>query len=61
MEIREEQRKLGLAMVMALDRSGSMGASAGGSTKMQLANRGAATAIELMSAMDAVAVLAVDT
>ena len=61
MEIREEQRKFGLAMAIALDRSGSMRASVGDTTKMQLANRGAATAIELMSAMDAVSVLAVDT
>lgn len=61
MEIREEQRKFGLAMAIALDRSGSMQAMVGDVTKMQLANRGAATAIELMSAMDAVSVLAVDT
>jgi uncharacterized membrane protein len=61
MEIREEQRKFGLAMAIALDRSGSMQATVGDTTKMQLANRGAATAIELMSAMDAVSVLAVDT
>lgn len=61
LEIREEQRKFGLAMAIALDRSGSMSASAGGTTKMQLANRGAATAIGLLSPMDAVAVMAVDT
>lgn len=61
MEIREEQRKFGLAMAIALDRSGSMRASAGGTTKMQLANLGAVGAIELMSPIDAVAVLAVDT
>lgn len=61
LEIREEQRKFGLAMAIALDRSGSMGATVGDATKMQLANRGAATAIELMSAMDAVSVMAVDT
>jgi Mg-chelatase subunit ChlD len=61
MEIREEQRKFGLAMVIALDRSGSMRAAAGDTTKMQLANRGAATAVDLLSGMDAVSVLAVDT
>ena len=61
LEIREEQRKFGLAMAIALDRSGSMRAMAGNTSKMQLANRGAATAIGLLSPMDAIAVLAVDT
>jgi len=61
LEIREEQRKFGLAMAIALDRSGSMGAPAGDATKMALANSGAATAIGLLSPIDAVAVLAVDT
>ncbi|MCB9887488.1 MAG: VWA domain-containing protein [Planctomycetes bacterium] len=61
MELREEQRRFGLAMAIALDRSGSMQADAGGTTKMQLADRGAATAVELLSPIDAVAVLAVDS
>ncbi len=61
MEMREEQRRFGLAMAIALDRSGSMQADAGGTTKMQLADRGAATAIELLSPIDAVAVIAVDS
>lgn len=61
MEMREEQRRFGLAIAIALDRSGSMRADAGGVTKMQLADRGAAAAIELLSAIDSVAVLAVDT
>ncbi|MFN3244499.1 MAG: VWA domain-containing protein [Planctomycetota bacterium] len=61
LEIRDEQRRFGLAMAVALDRSGSMQATAGDTTKMQLANRGAAGAIELMAPTDAVAVLAVDT
>jgi uncharacterized membrane protein len=61
MEIREQQRKFGLAMAIALDRSGSMSADAGGERKMTLANRGAASAIELLSPIDNVAVLAVDT
>ncbi len=60
MEIREEQRRFGLAMAIALDCSGSMSATVGELTKMQLANRGAASAIELLSPLDAVAVLAVD-
>ncbi|MCR9248254.1 MAG: VWA domain-containing protein [bacterium] len=61
MEMREEHRRFGLAMAIALDRSGSMGQDAGGVTKMDLANRGAATAVELLSAMDAVSVIAVDS
>lgn len=60
MEIRDEQRRFGLAMAIALDRSGSMRAEVGGETKMALADRGAATAIELLSAMDSVVVFAVD-
>lgn len=61
MEMREEQRRFGLAMAIALDRSGSMQAEVGGTTKMQLADRGAATAIELLSRIDAVSVIAVDS
>ncbi len=42
MEMRREHRKLRLAIVVALDRSGSMAASVGaGKTKMDLANLGA--------------------
>ena len=61
MEMREEQRRFGLALAVALDRSGSMAADAGGVSKMQLADRGAAAAIELLSPIDAVAVIAVDS
>ncbi|MFK7740247.1 MAG: VWA domain-containing protein [Planctomycetota bacterium] len=62
LEIREQQRRFGLAMAIALDRSGSMrAAGGGGSTKMDLANRGVVQAIELLSPIDAVAVFAVDT
>jgi uncharacterized membrane protein len=61
MEIREQQRRFGLAMAIALDCSGSMQADAGGSTKMALASRGAASAIEMLSPIDDVAVLSVDT
>jgi uncharacterized membrane protein len=61
MEMREEQRRFGLAMAIALDRSGSMSVDAGGVTKMQLADRGAAAAVEMLTRLDAVAVLAVDT
>ncbi len=62
MELREEHRKLAIAMAIVLDRSGSMAAGAGpGITKMDLANEGAARAIELLGPSDAVAVFAVDS
>jgi len=62
MELRQEHRKQGVALVIVLDRSGSMSARVGGDmTKMDLANRGAAAAIELLSMIDAVGVIAVDS
>jgi len=62
MELRQEHRKLALAMAIVMDRSGSMAAAAGnGVTKMDLADEGAARAVELLGAQDAVAVFAVDT
>jgi Mg-chelatase subunit ChlD len=65
MELKEDERKLAVALALVLDRSGSMGAQVGGSgapqTKMDLANAGAINAIELLAGMDAVTVLAVDS
>jgi Mg-chelatase subunit ChlD len=62
LEMRQEHRKMGVAMAMVLDRSGSMGVEvAPGVTKMDLANAGTASAIEMLSGIDAVTVLAVDT
>lgn len=62
MEIRDEQRKLSVAMAITMDRSGSMAVGAGGGkTKMDLADEGASAAIELLGPLDQVAVLAVDT
>jgi hypothetical protein len=62
LEMRQEHRKMGVAMAMVLDRSGSMGAEVQpGVTKMDLANAGTASAIELLSGIDAVTVIAVDT
>ena len=62
MELRNEHRKLSVAMAIVLDRSGSMAMSAGGGlTKMDLADAGAARAIELLGDLDAVTVLAVDS
>ena len=66
MELRDEKRKLMVAMAIALDRSGSMRTSvpdgAGGTTqKIKLADAGTAAAIEQLGPKDLVSVFAVDT
>ena len=62
MELRQEHRKLALAIVVALDRSGSMAMPvAGGRTKMDLANLGAAQVLDLLGPIDEFGCLAVDT
>ena len=65
MELKTEHRKLAVALAIVLDRSGSMAVTvnAGGKnlTKMDLANNGAAEAINLLGPQDRVAVLAVDS
>lgn len=49
------------ALLVILDRSGSMSAMAGGQTKMSLANDGASLALEVLQARDLFGVFAVDT
>ena len=61
MELRREHRKLALAIVVVLDRSGSMSAPAGGGTKMDLANSAAAEVLALLGPTDEFGVLAVDS
>jgi Mg-chelatase subunit ChlD len=62
MEIKNEHRKLSLAMVVVLDRSGSMAMATGdGRTKMDLANLGTCAAIETLGPFDEVGVIAVDS
>lgn len=66
MELKNDQRKLAVAMAIVMDRSGSMsmtvpGAAGGNISKMQLANNGAAKAIELLGMMDSIALYAVDS
>jgi Mg-chelatase subunit ChlD len=62
MELRREHRKLALDIVVALDRSGSMALPAGpGRVKMDLANLGTVAVMDLLSPMDALGVIAVDT
>ena len=62
MEIKNEHRKLSLALVVVLDRSGSMAMAAGdGRTKMDLANLGTCAAIDTLGPFDEVGVIAVDS
>src|SRR5262245_41412920 len=62
MELRQEHRKLALAIVVAMDRSGSMGAAVGGGrTKMDLANLAAAQTLDMLTPMDEFGVVAVDS
>jgi uncharacterized membrane protein len=62
MEMRQEHRKQSIALSITMDRSGSMAVPVGGGmTKMDLANLGALAAIELLSPMDSISVIAVDS
>jgi Mg-chelatase subunit ChlD len=62
MELRQEHRKLSLAMVVAMDRSGSMTVPvAGNRTKMDLANLAAVQVLDLLSPNDEFGVIAVDS
>jgi len=63
MELKQEQRKLSVALAIVIDRSGSMTATAGstGLTKIELAGEGAARAIELLGKADLVALIPVDS
>ncbi|MEI8234369.1 MAG: VWA domain-containing protein [Verrucomicrobiota bacterium] len=62
MELRQEQRKFATALVVEIDRSGSMGMQMpDGTQKIQLASAGAARAVELLGPGDQISVVAVDT
>lgn len=62
MELRQEHRKLALAMVVAMDRSGSMAAPVGGGrTKMDLADLAAVQVLDLLTPMDEFGCIAVDS
>jgi Mg-chelatase subunit ChlD len=62
MELRQEHRKLALAIVVALDRSGSMAVPvAGGKVKMDLANLGTVQVLDMLGPMDEFGCFAVDT
>ncbi|MFA6956295.1 MAG: VWA domain-containing protein [Thermoanaerobaculia bacterium] len=62
MELRREHRKFALAIVVALDRSGSMAVGVGGGrTKMDLANQAAVQVLDMLSPIDEFGVVAVDS
>jgi Mg-chelatase subunit ChlD len=62
MELRNEHRKLSMAIVVVLDRSGSMMMrTPEGVTKMEMANAASVQVLDLMSPYDELGVLAVDT
>ena len=66
MELKNDHRKLAVAMAIVMDRSGSMSMTVPGAagkqiSKMQLANNGASIAIDLLGQQDSVAVYAVDS
>jgi hypothetical protein len=62
MELRREHRKLALAVVIAMDRSGSMAVPvADGRSKMDLANLAAAEVVGVLTPMDELGVVAVDS
>jgi Ca-activated chloride channel family protein len=61
MEHEDRQEIPSVALLLVLDRSGSMSASVRGQTKMALANQGAALALGVLQPRDYFGVLAVDT
>ena len=62
MELRQEHRKLSLAIVVAMDRSGSMSMTVGGGrTKMHLANLATVEVLDMLSPMDEFGVVVVDS
>jgi len=60
-ERQEREETPVVALLVILDRSGSMSAPVGGQTKMTLANEGAALALEVLQQKDLFGVFAVDT
>jgi len=60
-DLKQERRRASLAEVIGIDISGSMGASAGGNTKLELANEAAARSASLLGPGDLLGVEHVDT
>lgn len=60
-DLKQERKRASLAEVIIIDYSGSMAASAGKHTKLQLANEAAARSAELLGGGDRLGVMHVDT
>lgn len=61
MQIKDQERFPSVSIVIVIDRSGSMGASEGGTTKIQLAAEGAVRVVQLLNDFDEITVIPVDT
>ncbi|MFQ5398820.1 MAG: VWA domain-containing protein [Anaerolineae bacterium] len=61
MQIKDQERFPSVSIVIVIDRSGSMGISEGGLTKIQLAAEGAVRVVELLNDFDEITVIPVDT
>ncbi len=61
MEIKTREKFPSLAMVIVVDKSGSMGGMPGSASKMDMANRAAVEAIDLLGPRDLVGVVAFDS
>lgn len=61
MQIKDSERFPSVSIAIVIDRSGSMSASEGGVTKIQLAAEGAARVVELLNDRDEISVIPVDT
>ncbi len=61
MQITDQERFPSVSMALVIDRSGSMGQTEGGVTKIQLANEGAARVVQLLNDNDEITVIPVDT
>jgi Ca-activated chloride channel family protein len=59
-DVKQERRRASLAEVIVVDYSGSMGASVGSRTKLDLANEAAVRSMELLGAGDRLGVMHVD-
>jgi Ca-activated chloride channel family protein len=60
-DVKQERRRASLAEIIAVDYSGSMAASVGSRTKLELANEAAVRSAELLGAGDKLGVMHVDT
>jgi Mg-chelatase subunit ChlD len=60
MQIKDEQRRARLTLVMVIDRSGSMSDSSGGAQKIELAKEAAIRSVELLNPGDRVGVVVFD-